>query len=185
MLEATVLIILVALGAVLYFVACKQSKSSTTLVSRAEHQDIHVHVTYEGVERIDLMSDWQDKVSVGLGEVSLIEKGADDRAVSEVWLSTIQFARIIDFYLDTYRELNPEDLIYRYHNKHYIGSDEEWAEHVEERIERAIQFLNQLENIDKEFSDLQDVKKEYEVVKNFIRHLLARGNQLYFKADSY
>ncbi|RYF26318.1 MAG: hypothetical protein EOO42_01755 [Flavobacteriales bacterium] len=180
-----VLTILTALVTVFYFVTRKKSKHSIALHSETQHQDTHGHMTHEGIERIDLMSDWQDKVSVGLGDVFLIEKETDDRVVSEVWLSTIQFARIVDFYLETFRELNPYDLIYRYHNKHYIGSDEEWAEHVEERIERTVEFLSQLENIDQEFSDLQDVKKEYEVVKNFIRRLLARGNQLYFKADSY
>lgn len=180
-----ILIILTALVTVFYFVTRKKSKHSMALHSETQHQDTRGHVSHEDVERIDLMSDWQDKVSVGLGEVFLIEKGTDDKVVSEVCLSTIQFARIVDFYLVTFRKLNPDDLIYRYHNKHYIDSDEEWAEHVEERIERIVEFLSQLEGIDQEFSDLQDVKKEHEVVKNFIRRLLARGNQLYFKADSY
>lgn len=136
-------------------------------------------------ERIDFMSDWQNNVSVGLGDVFLTEKGDNDEIISEIWMSTNQFEHIINFYNETFKELNSEDLIYKYYYRDYVDGDAEWAVDDYVSIERVEEFLSHLDNIDEKFYNLQIVKKEYEALKHLIRRLIKRGNKFYFKADCY
>lgn len=139
----------------------------------------------ENFEKIDFMSDWQNNISVGLGDVFLTEKRNDGEIISEIWMSTNQFEHLISFYHETFEGLNPDDLIYKYYYRDYIDGDAEWAVDDYVSIGRVREFLSHLENIDEKFYNLQIVKKEFEALKYFIRRLINRGNQFYFKADCY
>lgn len=137
------------------------------------------------MNKIDFLSNWQKNIAIGLGEVILTERTSKGENTSMLIMSTNQFDNLINFHWENFRKLNKESLIYKYFDRDYIRGDEKWAVDIEMKIENISEFINHLENIDKNYEPLDLVKKEYEAVIEFCKKILSNNTQLYFIADDY
>lgn len=134
---------------------------------------------------IDLLSDWQKSISVGLGEVTITEKNGEGEVIRQIIMSTNQFDNMVDCYYELFKAFNPESLIYKYLNRDYVDGDEDWAVDIEVKIERVEEFLSHLQNIDEGCRTISIVKNEHDILLNFIADALKANHLLYFIADAY
>ncbi len=137
------------------------------------------------METIDFLSDWQKHFAFGLGEVIFLEKNNDNIILTKIIMSTDQFDNIVDFYYESYLNFNKESLLYKYFNREYIGSNEEWAEYNEEVIENIEEFLNHILNVGPNYEALELVKDEYYSIINLCNSIIKNKTKLYFMADKY